>query len=694
MSRSATPGQSKRFRFVNTSPIPALTQMESLERRQMLSVVRPDHIVIVIEQDRACEALGDTTYMPYFNQLINTGLFYSNSHGVMHPSQPNFHALYAGTTQGITTNDQGYSFPTEANLAKSLFDAGFSFAGYSENLPFDGSQAYWAGDSTYPDLYARYLNPMAQYLNAGIDPLTNQPRPNSAVNKTFAAFSSIPIGDYSSLPTVSLIVPNNLNSTHGSNEAYPWAGSPDVENNNLLRSWADAWLRNHLDNYLTWAKANNSLLIVTGDEERWVGGTAASVTTIVNGDPDLFVPGVNGTYVNHYNLLRTIEDMYGLSPLGQSAAVPAFDTNAQGQLTGATVAQTATTTTVASSSPSSVAGQSVTFTATVTPASGSVAPTGSVSFMDGLTTIGTGVLNSSGQATLTTSSLTVGSHSIIASYQGTTGFTASTSPPLAQTVTAVPAPANDNFVSRTTIDGTAAILSGTNAGATKEAGEPSHAGNAGGKSVWWTWMAPGAGQVTIDTTGSNFNTLLAAYTGTSVSTLTKVASNDNDTSGGTTSKVTFSTTLGKIYQIAVDGYNGAAGAISLHLGFLPAIPAKPIGVAASDGTFSDRVRITWKASVGATAYEVWRSNTSTKSKGDLKIGDVLTTTFDDTTALAGKTYWYWIKAKNAGGTSDFSASNSGYRAIVSAGTFSLTGQASTLTKVREPRSASKLTDLI
>ena len=59
--------------------------------------------------------------------------------------------------------------------------------------------------------------------------------PNSAVNRTFGAFKAIPTTDYSSLPTVSYIVPNNLHSTHGSNEAYPWAGSPDEQNNNILR---------------------------------------------------------------------------------------------------------------------------------------------------------------------------------------------------------------------------------------------------------------------------------------------------------------------------------------------------------------------------------------------------------------------------------------------------------------------------
>src|SRR4051794_27704403 len=150
--------------------------VESLECRQMLSVVRPDHVVIVMEQDRASDAIGNPI-MPYFNQLAGGGLVFTDSHGVAHPSQPNLLALFSGSTQGVTTNNQGYSFNTPANLAKALLDAGLSLGGYAENLPSDGSQMQLAGNSNYPDLYARYLNPMAMFTNLGIDPTTNQARP-------------------------------------------------------------------------------------------------------------------------------------------------------------------------------------------------------------------------------------------------------------------------------------------------------------------------------------------------------------------------------------------------------------------------------------------------------------------------------------------------------------------------------------
>ena len=94
----------------------------------MLSVVRPDHVVIVVEQDRASDAIGNS-YFPYLNSLASTGLYYSNSHGVGHPSEVNTVALYSGSTQGVTDNGRNYSF-SGPNLARSLFDAGLSFSGF------------------------------------------------------------------------------------------------------------------------------------------------------------------------------------------------------------------------------------------------------------------------------------------------------------------------------------------------------------------------------------------------------------------------------------------------------------------------------------------------------------------------------------------------------------------------------------
>jgi hypothetical protein len=132
-------------------------------------------------------------------------------------------------------------------------------------------------------------------------------------------------------------------------------------------------------------------------------------------------------------------------------------------------------------------------------------------------------------------------------------------------------PANDAFANAIALSGaTVSRTSDSNVSATKEAGEPNHAGDPGGASVWYSWTAPTTRTVAIDTMTSGFDTVLAVYTGNTVSALTSVASNDDNASCGPclTSRLTFVATSGTTYRIAVDGYSGGAvatGRIALHL---------------------------------------------------------------------------------------------------------------------------------
>jgi len=124
--------------------------------------------------------------------------------------------------------------------------------------------------------------------------------------------------------------------------------------------------------------------------------------------------------------------------------------------------------------------------------------------------------------------------------------------------------ANDMFAQRAVLAGSNVTIAANNSGATKESGEPNHGGNAGGRSLWWSWTAASLGQVEINTIGSNFDTTLGVYTGTSVNALTTIAS-DDDSGGSLTSKVTFIPTPGQTYAIAVDGYAAASGTIVLNV---------------------------------------------------------------------------------------------------------------------------------
>jgi hypothetical protein len=131
-------------------------------------------------------------------------------------------------------------------------------------------------------------------------------------------------------------------------------------------------------------------------------------------------------------------------------------------------------------------------------------------------------------------------------------------------LTVKPGLLNDSFANRLQLIGPLDIVVGANVGASPEAGEPYHWQTTGGQSVWWKWQAPTSGVVTISTAGSNFDTIMAAYTGTSVAGLTLVANND-DFGASVTSQISFFATAGTVYQIAVDGYGPAAGGIILIL---------------------------------------------------------------------------------------------------------------------------------
>ncbi|MBX3747502.1 MAG: S8 family serine peptidase [Verrucomicrobiae bacterium] len=134
--------------------------------------------------------------------------------------------------------------------------------------------------------------------------------------------------------------------------------------------------------------------------------------------------------------------------------------------------------------------------------------------------------------------------------------------------------ANDLFAGAMPLSGSSGTVTGSNVGATKEFGEPGHAGNLGGRSVWYVWTAPADGTWSFDTGGSTFDTLLAVYRGTQVTALTLVAENDDAPDlANRASRVTFTAQGGTQYAIAIDGYVGLAGDYVLRWGSTPDAPS-------------------------------------------------------------------------------------------------------------------------
>jgi len=141
------------------------------------------------------------------------------------------------------------------------------------------------------------------------------------------------------------------------------------------------------------------------------------------------------------------------------------------------------------------------------------------------------------------------------------------------------APSNDNFASAQTLAGCSGSVNGTNLRSTKEDGEINHLSttgdpnpNPGGnRTVWYKWQAPSTGNVTFSTAGSNFDTVLGIYSGSSVSSLSGsvVGQHDDVSDTDKTSVITFNANAGTTYMIAVAGYNngnagGDVGSITLN----------------------------------------------------------------------------------------------------------------------------------
>jgi hypothetical protein len=239
-------------------------------------VPAPAHTVIVVMENHS---YGEVIGSPYIASLAKGGANMTDSHGVGHPSEPNYLALWSGSTQGLTDDSCPHTF-TGPSLGQQLLAAGKTTAIYSENLPSAGSLACSASGG-----YVRKHNPLADF------PATS----GAATNKPYTAWPT----DFNQLPAVSMVVPNLNDDMHDGTVAQ-----------------GDRWLKAHVAPYVKWAMTHNSLLVLTFDEDD---------NTASNRIPTIFVgpmvkPGNYGETINHYNVLHTIEAAYGLPQLGVSAA--------------------------------------------------------------------------------------------------------------------------------------------------------------------------------------------------------------------------------------------------------------------------------------------------------------------------------------------------------------------------------------
>jgi PKD repeat protein len=247
------------------------------------TIPRPDHVVVVVEENHSDQGIIGNPNAPYINSLASNGANMTSFFAETHPSEPNYLAMYSGDTQGITDDSCPHTF-NAANLGGELLAAGLGFVGYSEDLPSVGYTGCNSGS------YARKHNPWVNFTDV----------PSSS-NQPFSAFPS----DYSQLPDVSFVVPNLDNDMHDGSIAQ-----------------GDQWLQDNVGGYVNWARTHNSLLVLTFDEDDHSQNN--QIPTVFVGQS--VAPGDYSENVNHYDLLRTLVDAYGIAPMGASAsAAPIVD---------------------------------------------------------------------------------------------------------------------------------------------------------------------------------------------------------------------------------------------------------------------------------------------------------------------------------------------------------------------------------
>jgi hypothetical protein len=226
------------------------------------------HIVVVVEENHSFSEIIGNPQAPYINSLASAGVLLTNYHAVSHPSEPNYFALYAGSTFGVQ-DDGNYSEP-DPTLATILHGNGESFIGYVES----GSPQKHNPWESFPE---------------GVSVERNM--------------STFPASDFSQLPNVSFVIPNLNDDMHDGTVAQ-----------------ADQWLSINIGAYAQWALTHQSLLMVVWDED---DGTEGNQVPAILYGADI-VPGAYNDAYAHYDLLRTLLDASDLSAPRNAALVPVF----------------------------------------------------------------------------------------------------------------------------------------------------------------------------------------------------------------------------------------------------------------------------------------------------------------------------------------------------------------------------------
>jgi phosphatidylinositol-3-phosphatase len=262
----------------STASVP-IVQAPSANVRPLTEPHGSQVTVVILENKNYNRIIGNPD-APYINKtLIPQGVLLRNSHAIAHPSEPNYVALFSGSTQGIHGDPCPVYFKA-TNAATELFTAGKTFAGYSESLPHDGYKG------CYPGKYDRNHNPWVDFRNVP-----------SSDNLVYHGFPS-------KVATLVWIVPNLCD---------------DMTSCSIKTG--DTWLSENLPPIIAWDAKHDGLLILTYDEAVPDNDGENHIPTVLVG-PMLRAGTRDTQYVNDYGVLHTIDKILDISCIDKDCKAP------------------------------------------------------------------------------------------------------------------------------------------------------------------------------------------------------------------------------------------------------------------------------------------------------------------------------------------------------------------------------------
>ena len=350
----------------------------------------PDHVVVVMLENHDYSQYVNSPLAPFVNNtLINGGLLYTNSHGLEHPSQPNYLDFFSGSNQGVNSGNatptNAYNYPAiyaglqaQITTYQAALDAGtpgYDAAGLAslqaraaQVQPYVAYGTLATGDAfpapsnfngvpnvpfTTPNLaaslrdagktFTEYSEGLAAAGSADANGYANPAVLNNTSDPLQVGYAHRhdPVADWISTTPTGNQLPVSADQDFGNFPVSDYAALPDVSlvvpntihdghdgpsDQGVVNS--DTWLASAMADYLSWAKTHNSLLIVTTDENDFSPGN--HILTVVNGDAGLFQPGQNDALITHDDLLRTLEQWYGAACTAAACQAAGLPMNAAG----------------------------------------------------------------------------------------------------------------------------------------------------------------------------------------------------------------------------------------------------------------------------------------------------------------------------------------------------------------------------